>query len=112
MASDLILGGAGGFARSAPEPEPAAFGDVPSQKREVLPLDLRDEIDAVVPEFWSRRKAELLPPLRAAEPSKALDTTWCKALARADWQSGFRWGVGATVGGLCLIVTLAVGMLK
>jgi len=106
-----VVGGAGGVAQTAPQPEPATSCDVPSRGRE-LPPDLPDEIDGVVPEFRSRRKAELLPPIRPAEPSNALDPTWCKRLAWADWLAGFRWGVVSAVGGTCLFLALAVGMLK
>lgn len=99
-------------AQPATQQEPVEFCGVPSQDREPLPLDLPDELEAVVPEFRFRRKAELLPPLRPAAPSNALDATWCKRLAWADWQAGFRWGVAATVGGLCLVAALAVQVLK
>lgn len=108
----MTFGSGGGGVEPAPKPEPTRSGDVSSQGRDLLPPDLPDEVDGVVPEFRSRRKAELLPPVRPAPRSKALDPTWCKPLAHADWQAGFRWGVTAAVGGMSLMVALAVGMLK
>lgn len=77
-----------------------------------LPPDLPDEVQAVVPEFRSCRKADALPALRPAPRSNELDPTWCKALARADWHRGFRWGVVATVGGLCLTLIVIVELAK
>jgi hypothetical protein len=112
MVPNIRFGSVGATARTAPQPEPADSFSVPSQDREPLPLDLPDEVEAVVPEFRSRRKAELLPPLRPAAASNALDPSWCKRLAWADWQAGFRWGVAATIGGLCLVAALAVQVLK
>jgi hypothetical protein len=112
MIPHVHFGSVGTAAQPATQPEPVDFSGVPSQDREPLPLDLPDELEAVVPEFRSRRKAELLPPLQAPAPSKTLDPSWCKRLAWADWQAGFRWGVAATVGGLCLFAALAVQVLK
>jgi hypothetical protein len=113
MAQDMACGGgAGGFVQNAPQPEPAASFAVPSRMRE-LPPDLPDDVQAaVVPEFRSLRKAELLPPIRPQAQSNPLDAGWCRKLAAADWLAGFRWGVVATVGGTCLFWALAVGMLK
>lgn len=82
----------------------------------LAPPDLPDDPVDVMPVFTSRRKAEKLPSLRPAQPSKALDTGvergFCRGLARADWHSGFRWGVVATVGGVCLLAALALTVLK
>lgn len=75
----------------------------------IAPPDLPDEVPNVVPVFVSRRKAEQLPSLRPAPSSNAFDQSWCRRLARADWQAGFRWGVLATVGGLCVMVALFWG---
>lgn len=90
------------------------FGSVcpAAQVRAALPPDLPDDIEARVPEFRSRRKAELLPPLRPSVTSNELDPTWCKALARADWQAGFRWGVVACGGGLTLFAIVAARVLQ
>lgn len=76
------------------------------------PLDLPDDPPNVLPVFVSRRKAEALPSLRPTVQSNGFDQSWCRRLARADWQAGFRWGVAATVGGLCLVGALAVAVLK
>ena len=80
------------------------------------PPDLPVEPANVMPVFTSRRKAEKLPSLRPAVQSKGLDTGvergFCRRLARADWHRGFRWGVIATLGGVCLVAPLAVGWLK
>lgn len=84
------------------------------------PPDLPDDPPNVVPVFVSRRKAEKLPSLRPDTGSRlprevtsnGFDQGWCRRLARADWQAGFRWGVAATVGGLCLVGALAVSVLK
>lgn len=111
MTLGRIFGSAASPARTAMIAEPGAGVPVPSRARE-LPVDLPDEVTAVVPEFRSRRKAELLPPLRPALQSNAFDPTWCKRLARADWQSGFRWGVAAAVCGLCLVVLLALALMQ
>lgn len=62
--------------------------------------------------FTTRRKAERLPSLRPAVQSSAFDPTWCRGLARADWQAGFRWGILASVGGACLAAVVAVAVLK
>lgn len=76
-----------------------------------LPPDLPDE-PAAPPVFTTRRKAEALPslrpPVRSKEFDRWADLGWCRALARADWQAGFRWGIAATAGGLCLVLRLAV----
>lgn len=88
MVPHMTFGSGGGGVEPAPKPEPTRSGDVSSQGR------------------------DLLPPVRPAPRSNALDPTWCRPLDRADWQAGFRWGVTATVGGMCLMVALAVGMLK
>lgn len=78
------------------------------------PPDLPDDPVDLMPVFTSRRKAEKLPSLRPAPQSKGLDADrgFCRALARADWHRGFRWGVVATLGGACLVAALAVGWLK
>lgn len=76
------------------------------------PPDLPDDPVDVMPVFTSRRKAEKLPPLRPVASSNAFDPSRDKRLARADWQAGFLWGLVATVAGLCIVVTLAVGMSK
>ena len=78
----------------------------------IPPPDLPEDPVDVMPVFTTRRKAEALPPLRPAVSSNALDRGWCRQLALADWQAGFRWGLVATIAGLCIVITLAVGMLK
>lgn len=106
----------------AREPEPA--------NSYLLPVDEPDEIIGGVPFFTSRRKAEDLPRIkpemtgsargygvtpRRATASKELEPKaprGVRVVALDGWQSGFRWGVVATVGGVCLMVALAVGMLK
>lgn len=120
MVPQQVFVSAGFDAKDAPKPEPGNFSPVPSQEREAgpsiwdnrLPPDLPDEVQAVVPEFKSRRKAETLPNLRPAPRSNELDPSWCRALARADWHRGFRWGVVATVGGLCLALIVIVVLAK
>lgn len=76
------------------------------------PPDLPDDPVDVMPVFTKRRKAELLPPLRPAALSNRLEAAVERGpnLVRSAWHSGFRWGVVASVGGFCIIVTLAVGM--
>ena len=112
MVPHIRFGAVGTSVQTAPQPEPADSGEVPSRMRE-LPPDLLDDVQgAVVPEFRSRRKAELLPPIRPAVQSNGLEAGWCRKLARADWQSGFRWGVAAAVGGLALFAVVAVRVLQ
>lgn len=80
-----------------------------------IPPDLPDDPVDVMPVFTTRRKAEALPPVRPAVASKELEPKaprGVRVVALDGWQSGFRWGVVATVGGVCLMVALAVGMLK
>lgn len=46
------------------------------------PIDLPDDIEGRVPGFRSRRKAELLPPLRPAVASNGFDRDFGKGVAR------------------------------
>lgn len=79
-----------------------------------LPPDMPDDPVDVMPVFTTRRKAEALPPLRAAAVSNRLEAAGDRGAdqRRAGWYSGFRWGLLAAIGGTCLMITLAVGMRK
>lgn len=112
MVPHSVFASAGGAAQTAPQSEPEADVPVPSQGGDALPVDLPDEVDARVPEFRSRRKAKSLPALRPVGYLNALDPSWCRRLAWADWMSGFRWGVVATLGGVCLFAVVALQVLK
>jgi hypothetical protein len=79
-----------------------------------LPPDLPDEpVDAKLT-FTTRRKAELLPPIRSAVESNGFEpkARGVRVIALDGWQSGFRWGVAAVVGGLALVAALVVSVLK
>ena len=75
-----------------------------------LPPDLPDDPSGAVPVFNTRRKAEALPSLRPAAVSNRLETASDRGAdqRRAGWHSGFRWGLVAAVGGLCLLIVLIV----
>jgi hypothetical protein len=80
-----------------------------------LPPDLPDDPVDVMPVFTSRRKSSDLPPLRSAAVSNAFEPKTSKGLrivALYGWQSGFRWGVAATVGGVALFAVVAAEVLK
>jgi hypothetical protein len=80
-----------------------------------LPPDLPDDPIDVMPVFTSRRKSAALPPLRPVVVSNALKpktTKGVRIVALDGWQSGFRWGVAATVGGLALFAVVAAEVLK
>lgn len=111
MVPHIRFGAVGIPAQPAPQPEQGDSDIVPSPSRD-LPPDLPDEPVAPKLTFTSRRKAELLPPIRPAAASNEFDPTWCRKLARADWQAGFRWGVVAAVGGLALFAIVAAQVLR
>ena len=80
----------------------------------IPPPDLPEDPVDVMPVFTTRRKAEALPPLRPAALSNRLDAVVDElpTTVRAAWRRGFLWGFVATVAGLCIVITLAMGLLK